>query len=69
MTDKQMEFTVKDSPDANGRKPVAGEQRYTLTFPLDSGEDLKVHMGKESVQRFAGMIAELMVDEHAEANT
>jgi hypothetical protein len=65
----KIEFTCKDSPDANGRVPVVGEQKYTLLFPLDNGDELRVHMGKEGINTFSSFIASLMVDENEEGNS
>jgi len=57
------EFKCKDDPEANGRIPFIGEQRFTLVFPLEDGTDLKVHLGKEGINHFASFIANMMVDE------
>lgn len=57
------EFKCKDDPEANGRKPVFGEHRFTLTFPLENGDILNVHMGREGLNHFADFIASLLVDE------
>jgi hypothetical protein len=62
----QIDFTCKDSPDAYGRTPQIGEQKYTLLFPLENGDELRVHMGKEGINTFASFVANLMVDEHEE---
>lgn len=61
-----LEFKCKDDPEANGRVAKRGDQRYTLTFPLENGENLLIHMGKEGVNNFATFLANLMVDEAAE---
>lgn len=59
----ELVFKCKDDPLANGRMPMRGDQRYTLLFPLENGDDLKVHMGKESINHFATFIAQMMVDD------
>ncbi len=61
-----IEFKCKDDPEANGRVPQIGEQRFTLTFPLETGDDLKVHMGREGMNHFESFIAQLMVDDSNE---
>jgi hypothetical protein len=61
-----MEFTCIDDPTANGRIPVPGDQRFTLAFPLESGETLLLHMGREGLNHFSSFLAELMVDESVE---
>jgi len=56
----------KDDPEANGRTAQKGEERYTLLFPLENGDDLKVHMGKVSMNHFISFITQMMVDDNAE---
>lgn len=62
-----MEYRCKDDPEANGRKPLFGEQRFSLKFPLESGEDLILHCGKETFDYFAEMIGKMIVDDEPEA--
>lgn len=61
-----IEYKCKDDPEALGRVPVKGEQRFTLIFPLENGDELKLHMGKESMSHFETFIAQMMVDDEAE---
>ena len=61
-----IEYRCKDDPEALGRIPVEGEQRFTLIFPLENGDELKLHMGKESMSHFEAFIAQMMVDDEAE---
>ena len=61
-----IEFRCKDDPEANGRVPQDGEQRFTLVFPLESGDSIKVHMGREGINYFAGFLSEMMVDDAVE---
>ncbi len=42
------------------------EQRFTLTFPLENGVDLKVHMGREGLNHFADFLGSLAIDEESE---
>lgn len=58
-----MELRCKDDPEANGRIPLSGEQRFSLLFPLEDGSGLTVHMGKESMNHFESFIAQMMVDD------
>lgn len=39
-------FVTHDHPEANGRKPIEGEQGFSLKFPLENGDLLIVKMGK-----------------------
>lgn len=61
-----VEYKCKDDPEAQGRTPLKGEQRFTLIFPLENGDELKLHMGKESMNHFETFIAQMMVDDEAE---
>ena len=61
-----IEYKCKDDPEALGRVPVKGEQRFTLIFPLENGDELRLHMGKESMNHFETFIAQMMVDDEAE---
>lgn len=63
-----MELKCKDDPEANGRTPLRGEQRFTLIFPLDTGEELKLHMGRESMNHFETFIGQMMIDDNNEAD-
>jgi hypothetical protein len=56
----------KTSPTANGRQPVAGDQRYTLSFLIDTGQLVKVHMGMEGVNTIADLLYRLQRDEALE---
>lgn len=66
MTPESREVRCKDDPNANGRVPEPGDQRFTLTFPLEDGSSLLVHMGREGLNTFATFIGNLMVDESSE---
>jgi hypothetical protein len=61
-----IEMRCKDDPEALGRKPKIGEQRFTLTFPLENGDSLKLHMGREGMNYFETFIAQVMIDDHSE---
>ena len=61
-----IEYKCKDDPEAQGRTPQIGEQRFTLIFPLENGDELKLHMGRESMNHFETFIAQMMVDDEAE---
>ena len=50
------EFRTRDDPEANGRKPKIGDERWTVTLPLDDGSDLIVRMGRESRDMIFGMM-------------
>lgn len=50
----------------NGRRPHAGEQEYTLSFPLESGTTLHVKCGVETFERFQDMIGRMTIDDAKE---
>lgn len=45
-----------DDPEANGRQPVAGDERWKLTFKLENGESLDIWCGKKSRDLMFGML-------------
>jgi hypothetical protein len=38
-------FKTKDHPEADGRRPVNGDQEWRLVLPLEDGGTLTIHMG------------------------
>lgn len=40
-------FKTKDCPDANGRQPLSGEQKWTAYFPAEDGGRVYIEMGEE----------------------
>lgn len=50
-------FRTKDHPEANGREPQAGDQGWTLTFPLEEGGFLFVHTGRTGRDAMRAMLA------------
>lgn len=61
-----IEFRCKDDPEANGRTPQKGEQRFTLIFPLENGDELRLQMGRESMNYFESFLAQMMIDDSKE---
>ena len=51
-----MKLRTKCDPEANGRQPQSGDVRFTMTLPLESGEELTVQMGKEGRDLLFGML-------------
>jgi hypothetical protein len=60
-------YYTKDHPEANGRKPLAGEHAYSLIFPLADGNELEMHCGEETLEKFAEMLGSMMIDDDAES--
>ncbi len=50
------EFKTRDDPEANGRKPVRGDERWTVTLPLEDGSELILRMGRTSRDTIFGMM-------------
>lgn len=61
-----LEYRCKDDPEANGRTPQRGEQRFAFTFPLEDGSSLRLYIGKETMNHFETFIAQMMVDDAVE---
>lgn len=59
------DFRSKDHPEANGRRPVRGEQAWTLRFPLEDGTELRVHLGAKGRQSLQAMLSTEEADERA----
>ena len=59
----ELVYRCKDDPEANGRIPQKGEQRYSLLFPLENGDDLRIHMGRESFNHFSDFLGQMYVDD------
>lgn len=51
-------FKTKDCPDANGRAPQAGEQKWTVYFPTEDGGRVYVEMGKQGRDAMLSMLAQ-----------
>ena len=66
-TESRIIYRCKDDPEANGRVPSKGEHRFTLTFPLENGDSLLVHMGQESWNYFSSFLGQMLVDDQEEA--
>lgn len=58
-----MRFKTRDCPDANGRTPLPGEQKWTLRFPLPDGSDLFVEIGAVGRKALEDMIRQEEIDD------
>ena len=46
-----------DHPEVNGRCPIRGEQQWTLSVPLENGQDyLELHLGKRGREAVRSML-------------
>ncbi len=63
-------FYCKDHPEfgekGKRRVPQPGEHAYTFTFPLNNGNEIKIHCGRETLEKFSDFLGSLMIDEEAE---
>ena len=51
-------YRTKDHPEAGGRRAVPGQQQWVLTFPLDSGDDLVLKLGRHGRESLVEMLAQ-----------
>ncbi len=53
-------YKTQDHPEANGRKALAGESEYPLTFTLDSGELLTVRLGQAGFDTVTNLLMDMI---------
>lgn len=53
---------TKCHPAANGRIPQSGDQAWSLVFPLEGGDSLCVHMGREGFEKVSQFMIDMMTD-------
>lgn len=51
-----MELRTRCDPEANGRLPQPGDTRWTVRLPLETGEELVVHIGQKGRDTLFGML-------------
>ena len=57
-------FRASDVPDANGRQPQSGEHKWTLSFPLENGDDyLEIEIGPRGRAALKAMLAQEEADD------
>lgn len=60
-------FRTSDCPDADERQQQEGEQRWTLSFPLEGGDDyLEVTVGRKGRDALLAMLAQEEADDARE---
>lgn len=59
---ERLVFRTKCHPEANGRTPKRGDVEHALVFPLENGESLTIHMGKEGFERFSQFLLDEMAN-------
>jgi hypothetical protein len=53
------QYKTIDCPDANNRIPKDGDYKWTLSFPLENGDDyLEVEIGKRGRDAILAMLSE-----------
>jgi hypothetical protein len=63
-------FRASDCPDADGRQPQPGEHKWTLSFPLEGGDDyLEVEIGAKGRAAIRAMLAQEEDDDAKEGKT
>ena len=53
-------FRTEDHPEANGKKPSAGETYYELRFPLENGKELVVNLGEKGFQILTNHLIDML---------
>ena len=52
-----IKYKSADHPEANGRKPQPGDLRWTLSFPLENGDDyLELEIGRKGREAILDML-------------
>ena len=52
-----IKYKSADHPEANGRKPQIGDLRWTLSFPLENGDDyLELEIGGKGREAILDML-------------
>jgi hypothetical protein len=60
-------YKTSDCPDADGREPRFGEQKWTLTFPLEGGDDyVEVEIGQKGRAALLAMLKQEEEDDRAD---
>lgn len=63
-----IKFKSIDCPDANGRQPLYGEGKWTMTIPLANGDDyLEIEIGKKGRDGLIAMLAQEEIDDAEES--
>ena len=55
-----MVLRTKCHPEANGRKPKAGDSCYSVHFPLENGEKLTVEMGQQGFDTVTSLLMDML---------
>lgn len=56
-------YKTDDCPDANGRQPLVGELKWTLSFRLEDGTKLELQIGEKCRRAFKAMLAQEEIDD------
>lgn len=60
-------FKTKDCPDANGRQPESGDQKWTVYFPTEDGGRVYIEMGKSGREAMLSMLKQEEIDDATDA--
>lgn len=58
-------FRCKSHPEANGRRPVAGDEAFTAFFTTEDGGKVNIEMGREDYVNHAAAIVRMLQDDPA----
>lgn len=59
---EEITFRTEDHPEANGRKPVAGDKGYTMRFPLEDGRELVVETGQKGFDNLSQIMLDMLAN-------
>lgn len=55
-------FLTPDHPEANGRKPLAGETEYPMTFTSDKDERVVIKMGQRGFEIITNLLTDMLAN-------
>lgn len=56
----ELRLRTIDHPEANGRKPISGEQAYEARFPLEDGRELVLAMGEHGFRQTTDLLLDMV---------
>lgn len=58
----KLEFLTTDHPQANGRKALAGETEYPMTFTTDKGDQIIIRMGQSGFETITNLLTDMLTN-------
>lgn len=57
------QFHTPCSPQANGRKPVEGDEDFPMLFPTDDGGQVTIVMGRDGMIKVCAIVTQMLNDD------